>query len=228
MHAIPAVSKTRDGFVCFCSSIYFWKGKWLLCQSMDNTIAVFSTRDKFKRNNKKTFKGHTNAGYAIGMLSLTSFLIWLGLDASPDGQYVVSGTSSGGLWFWSWNTTKVLSRLNAHKGVTIDCKWHPIDSSKVASCSWDGTIKLWEWACYKLMDRIRTCCTTCENLGSHCQRVYSELIKNRGWTFLQWVVSISWTYKSWTTQPNFQTPSSSRLLSTVWVPYKRVMYSSTF
>jgi WD40 repeat protein len=28
--------------------------------------------------------------------------------------------------------------------VTIGCQWHPIDASRFATCSWDGTIKYWD------------------------------------------------------------------------------------
>ncbi|RUS23283.1 hypothetical protein BC937DRAFT_89276 [Endogone sp. FLAS-F59071] len=32
----------------------------------------------------------------------------------------------------------------AHDGVVIDCEWNPHETSKVATCSWDGTIKYWD------------------------------------------------------------------------------------
>ena len=40
---------------------------------------TFGAQDRFRQNQKKTFKGHLTAGYACG------------LDMSPDGAYVVSG-----------------------------------------------------------------------------------------------------------------------------------------
>jgi len=119
MHAIPAATKSFDD-------------KWLLCQSMDNKIIVYSTKDKFRINNKKCFKGHSTAGYACQP------------GISPDGRWVMSGTSDGGLVFWDWRSTRQFKRIQAHDGVTIGCAWHPLESSKVASCSWDGTIKYWD------------------------------------------------------------------------------------
>ncbi len=32
----------------------------------------------------------------------------------------------------------------AHDKVCIGAAWHPLESSKVATCSWDGLIKYWE------------------------------------------------------------------------------------
>lgn len=43
---------------------------------MDNQILVYSTRDKLKLNNKKSFKGHINAGYAMGTKSFSVDLIY--------------------------------------------------------------------------------------------------------------------------------------------------------
>lgn len=85
---------------------------------------------KIKRNKK--FTGHVNAGYACG------------IDVSPDGQFLCSGDADGKLWFWDWKSQKNYRVINAHEKVCIDAKWHPIEPSKVATCSWDGTIKLWD------------------------------------------------------------------------------------
>ena len=105
---------------------------WLACQSMDNQVTVFSARNRFKLNNKKTFRGHKVAGYACG------------LTFSPDGRFLGSADSTGALHFWDWKTTRTLRTLQAHKGVCIDMSWHPTKTSLVASAGWDGDIKVWD------------------------------------------------------------------------------------
>ncbi|KAI9206488.1 WD40-repeat-containing domain protein [Polychytrium aggregatum] len=119
MHSMPAVAVHPQK-------------KWLAFQSLDNQIVIYSARDKFRANHKKIFRGHLVAGYACQ----PSF--------SPDGRYVTSGDSEGKLWFWDWKSTKVMKKFKAHDAVVIGCEWHPHETSKVATCSWDGTIKYWD------------------------------------------------------------------------------------
>ena len=63
---------------------------------------------------------------------------------SPDGRFVASGDGDGKLFFWDWKKCRIFKRLKAHDKVTIGCEWHPLETSKVATCSWDGTIKYWD------------------------------------------------------------------------------------
>jgi pre-mRNA-processing factor 17 len=35
-------------------------------------------------------------------------------------------------------------KMKCHDQVTIGCQWHPIEASRFATCSWDGTIKYWD------------------------------------------------------------------------------------
>lgn len=98
---------------------------------MDDTICVFDCDGSFSFNKQKRFKGHTSIGYACG------------LDNSPgDGRYLVSGDANGHAVFWDWKTTKEVGRVKAHEQVCIDVAWHPMKRNTVATCSWDGSIKL--------------------------------------------------------------------------------------
>ena len=120
MHAVPAA--------CMHPNMKYFAG-----QSMDNKIVIYDCKGNFKLNRKKRFSGHLSSGYACG------------LTFSPDGQFLCSGDAEGMLWFWNWKTCKNYRTMKVHEGsVTIDVAWHPIEPSKVATCSWDGLIKLWD------------------------------------------------------------------------------------
>ena len=105
---------------------------WLAAQSMDNSIMIYSTKDKFRLNRKKRFTGHSNSGYACQV------------NFSPDGRFVMSGDAEGKCHFWDWKSCRIFKTLKCHDKVTIGCEWHPLEQSKVATCSWDGTIKYWD------------------------------------------------------------------------------------
>ncbi|GAB2220491.1 hypothetical protein Droror1_Dr00008145 [Drosera rotundifolia] len=105
---------------------------WLAAQSLDNQILIYGTRERFQLNKKKRFAGHIVAGYACQV------------NFSPDGRFVLSGDGEGRCWFWDWKSCKVFRTLKCHEGVCIGCEWHPLETSKVATCGWDGLIKYWD------------------------------------------------------------------------------------
>ncbi|XP_050392096.2 pre-mRNA-processing factor 17 [Patella vulgata] len=119
MHSMPATNLSPNG-------------KWLACQSMDNKICVFNVLNRFKYMRKKLFTGHMVAGFACSM------------DFSPDMSYLISGDADGKLYIWDWKSTKLYSKFKAHDDVCISCLWHPHETSKVATCGWDGVIKYWD------------------------------------------------------------------------------------
>jgi pre-mRNA-processing factor 17 len=120
MHSIPYIGKHPNG-------------KWLLGQSLDNNILVYeSGQQGFRQYKKKLFKGHRLGGYACAC------------GFSNDGRFVYSGDVEGNVWFWDWKTGELLDTKKYHDDVCIGVAWHPLESSKVATCSWDGTIKYFD------------------------------------------------------------------------------------
>ncbi|XP_022878294.1 pre-mRNA-processing factor 17-like [Olea europaea var. sylvestris] len=119
MHSMPSISLHPNT-------------NWLACQSLDNQIIIYSTRERFQLNKKKRFAGHIVAGYACQV------------NFSPDGRFVMSGDGEGRCWFWDWKSCKVFRTLKCHEGVCIGSEWHPLEQSKVATCGWDGLIKYWD------------------------------------------------------------------------------------
>lgn len=104
-------------------------------QSMNNRVVVYSCKDpeKVKINKRKGFGGHNTAGYACG------------LTFSPNGHYLASGDAAGLLYLWDWQSGQIQRKFQAHDhGPCMDTAWHPLQPSWLASCGWDGVVKLWE------------------------------------------------------------------------------------
>lgn len=106
-------------------------------------VVTYMTKDKFKQNRKKTFKGHNTAGYACQV------------NWSPDGKYVMSGMESSlvritncGCWVGgSAGTHQLLTkhplmvnyRADAMYGATYCCSVLPIfNLLQVTHCSTTG------------------------------------------------------------------------------------------
>jgi len=120
MHCIPAVTPHPNGTA-------------LAGQSMDNKIVVYSCGEKVRQLRKKTFTGHNNSGYACQV------------GFSPNGRFIMSGDGLGQLHFWDWKTTKSYRKMQAHDGgPCMGAIWHPLRPSWVATCGWDGLVKIWD------------------------------------------------------------------------------------
>ncbi|KAJ2521933.1 hypothetical protein H4217_001069 [Coemansia sp. RSA 1939] len=119
MHSMPAVALHPSG-------------RWLAAQSMDNRIVVFGTGDRIRPHRRKVFAGHLAAGFACQ----PAF--------APDGAVLASGDAEGRVWCWDWRSAAVVARWSAHDKVAICADWHPCLPSRLATCSWDGSVKYWE------------------------------------------------------------------------------------
>jgi pre-mRNA-processing factor 17 len=104
---------------------------FLAFQSLTNQIQIYSLHDLLTPRNKR-FIGHSTSGYACQV----SF--------SPDGRFICSGDGRGQVVVWNWQNGQQVRRLDAHPQVCIGVEWNPQHASRMASCSWDGTIKYWE------------------------------------------------------------------------------------
>ena len=119
MHSIPSVTVHPSG-------------RYFLGQSQDNQILIFTAVNRYKMKRDKRFTGHQAAGYACQV------------GVSGDGQWVASGDGEGRMWVWDWKTSRVMKRIKCHDGVMIGCVWNENSTSQVATCGWDGLIKLWD------------------------------------------------------------------------------------
>jgi pre-mRNA-processing factor 17 len=120
MHSMPAAALHPSG-------------QHIVFQSLDNRVVTYACgQDKFQQRGRR-FGGHSTAGYACNV------------GFSPDGKYLISGDGRGQLVCWDWKNGQVVRRIEgAHTKVCIDVQWNPQEPSRVATCSWDGTIKYWD------------------------------------------------------------------------------------
>ena len=71
-----------------------------------------------------------------------------------EDNLLVSGDESGEIIFWNSQTGKMLHRSKAHSGLITHLEFSP-DALHMASASYDGTIKLWNLADFKVENTFR-------------------------------------------------------------------------
>eukprot|EP00602_Paraphysomonas_sp_CaronLab_P007649 CAMPEP_0185024920 /NCGR_PEP_ID=MMETSP1103-20130426/8081_1 /TAXON_ID=36769 /ORGANISM="Paraphysomonas bandaiensis, Strain Caron Lab Isolate" /LENGTH=589 /DNA_ID=CAMNT_0027558009 /DNA_START=42 /DNA_END=1811 /DNA_ORIENTATION=- len=120
MHSVPSVTLSPSG-------------THFAGQSMDNSIVVYQCGEKVKQLRRRVFRGHSNSGYACQV------------GFSPNEKFLISGDAQGKLHVWDWKTTKPFRKFQAHdSGPCMGAIWHPLQPSWIATCGWDGLIKLWD------------------------------------------------------------------------------------
>ena len=67
----------------------------------------------------------------------------IGFDITPDGSSVYSGSSDGTIHCYNYQTGKKFRTISANMDVVMDLSCHPVLSSTVAVCGWDGTVQVW-------------------------------------------------------------------------------------
>ncbi|XP_021344230.1 WD repeat-containing protein 25-like, partial [Mizuhopecten yessoensis] len=102
-----------------------------LAQTNGDYIAIFSTQKPYKLNKAKRFQGHKGNGYAVGF------------DLSVDGSLVVSGSADGDTYFYNYHTGRLLRTLTTGLDICTDVAIHPVLTSTVACCGWNGHIQVW-------------------------------------------------------------------------------------
>ncbi|KAK4466026.1 WD40-repeat-containing domain protein [Cladorrhinum samala] len=136
-YGIPVEIKTvsEPDMFALTKSTKHPSGKYVLYQCSDNSIVAYSAGpEKFRQHRKKAWRGHNTAGSGIG------------LSCSPDGQFVVSGDTTGLVCFWDFKTCKLYTKLTVDGGGgSVNCvAWSQQESSKVFTAGAKGDIKMWD------------------------------------------------------------------------------------
>jgi pre-mRNA-processing factor 17 len=62
-----------------------------------------------------------------------------------DGSIVASGSAKGVMLLWNWDSPKRAPlELDGHQGGHVHMEFHPILTNSLATCGWDGTVKIWK------------------------------------------------------------------------------------
>ncbi|EGV62198.1 U3 snoRNP protein [Yamadazyma tenuis] len=103
------------------------KGQVLFSSSLDGTVRAF---DLLRYRNFRTF-------------TATERIQFNCLAADPSGEVVVAGSQdSFDIFVWSVQTGQLLDRLSGHEGPISGLSFG-VESSVLASASWDKTIRIW-------------------------------------------------------------------------------------
>lgn len=67
----------------------------------------------------------------------------VGCECSPDGDLLVTGSADGRVVLYCFRTASRARTLAGHAQACVGAAFHPVLPSVLASCSWDGDVKIW-------------------------------------------------------------------------------------
>lgn len=128
MHSIPYCgSSTRNGFT---NLIVDESRTRLYASCMDNVIYCFNVATCTTLPERR-YVGHENG----------SFYIKTGL--SPDGSYLVSGSSDKHAYVWNVSNSRPVVKLAAHRAEVTCAAWCQRGDTKIVTCSDDARHNIW-------------------------------------------------------------------------------------
>ena len=112
-------------------------GRWIATASHDMTVKLW---DATTRRLSHTFSGHGGLAWSVAF--------------SPDSKYLAAGGL--GVMVWNVQTGKEVCFFRGHSMLVSGVAFHP-GSQLLASCSYDGTVRLWDIA-------------NCKSIGTICRQ----------------------------------------------------------
>uniref|UniRef100_A0ACB8G5L7 WD repeat-containing protein 25 n=1 Tax=Sphaerodactylus townsendi TaxID=933632 RepID=A0ACB8G5L7_9SAUR len=91
----------HERYTCPCLT-HHPKDSIFVAQTNGNYMALFSSLRPYRINKRKRYEGHKVEGFAVGC------------EFSPDGTLLVTGSSEGKVFFYSYHTSRIVRMLSAH------------------------------------------------------------------------------------------------------------------
>jgi len=122
-------------------------GRYFISNGKDQTLKLWDIRkgannvDNFRtRRNIRDDSVMTYVGHSVHQTLIRAYFSPM---FSTGQRYIYSGSHSGHIFVWDVLTgEKAVVPMSGHRATIRDLSWHPYEA-KIASTSWDGTIKLW-------------------------------------------------------------------------------------
>ncbi|XP_014710045.1 WD repeat-containing protein 25 isoform X1 [Equus asinus] len=102
-----------------------------LAQTNGNYLALFSAVWPYRMSRRRRYEGHKVEGYSVGC------------ECSPDGDLLVTGSADGRALLYSFRTASRARILPGHAQACVGTTFHPVLPSVLATCSWEGDVKIW-------------------------------------------------------------------------------------
>ena len=140
--------------MCHASNLHQWRSfdqrelsqRINMAMEMTGLILSLSTNHEIRRllSLGSPYRQHCDDPSRIVTIRLwKSQPVSIGCDFSPDGRIVSSGSADGKISFYDQFTSRVIRTLEAHSAPCMDVAYHPTVPSCVASCGWNGQVKVW-------------------------------------------------------------------------------------